>query len=174
MKLSWRGGRLKGNPSVFMAAAANAAYARFVRQHRHGGPLHAARHTSLILAFTAVAGCRTHEGRPPLAGSHNGSASRPPSSTMAGPPCALTLSPIRAGRAGVLQVGMSVDSLLRLCSSASRFEGQDEEGGAAVSYDVPVAPNDTVVADVDTLGHQAVVSALSIGFRGPRTDKGVG
>jgi hypothetical protein len=31
MKLSWRGGRLKGNGSILIAAADHAAYARFVR-----------------------------------------------------------------------------------------------------------------------------------------------
>lgn len=36
MKLSWRGGRLKGNGSVLSAAAHHAAYARFVRPMRHG------------------------------------------------------------------------------------------------------------------------------------------
>jgi toxin ParE1/3/4 len=34
MELSWRGSRLKGNRSILMAAAAHAAYARFVRWRR--------------------------------------------------------------------------------------------------------------------------------------------
>src|SRR5262245_49886144 len=136
--------------------------------------LHLARRTSLTLALMAVAGCRSREVHHPAAGRNTGLAGQPTSSTRAGPPCALTLMPIRTGRAGVLQVGMLVDSLVRLCPSASRFEGQDEEGAASVGYDVPVAPNDTVWADVDTVEHEAVVTAITIGFRGPRTPEGIG
>src|SRR6266700_271270 len=87
--------------------------------------------------------------------------------------CKIELTPIAAGRLGVLRVGMTPDALRAVCPGTVPQAGTAEEGSPVTLYAVPVSDQDTVFADLEMAQGHGVVRSFSIQFAGPRTLEGI-